>query len=173
MKQLRNNLISLILAVFVVNAAIPTMVAAAEMGSLPTGDQQDLTLVESVDGKLFHYSDIKVKPHRVVNMVLTAYSSTPGQTDDDPFTAASGKRVYDGMVAVNGLPFGTKIKIPALFGEKIFTVHDRMNARYGPTRLDIWMNAPIKEVRSFGVKRAVVEIYFPESPIKVARNSSI
>ncbi|MCX6780103.1 MAG: 3D domain-containing protein [Candidatus Magasanikbacteria bacterium] len=173
MKQLRNNLISLILAVLVVNAAIPSMVAAAEMGSLPAGDQDNLTLVESVDGKLFHYSDVKIKPHRVTSMVLTAYSSTPGQTDDDPFTAASGKRVYDGMVAVNGLPFGTKIKIPALYGEKIFTVDDRMNARYGSTRMDIWMNAPRNEVLKFGVKRAVVEIYFPESPIKVAKNDSI
>lgn len=173
MKQLKNNLISLILAVLVVNTAIPTMVSAAQMGSLPSGDSEGLTLVESVDGKLFHFSDVKVKPHKVVNMVLTAYSSTPGQTDDDPFTAASGKRVYDGMVAVNGLPFGTKIKIPALYGEKVFTVDDRMNSRYGSTRMDIWMSAPIKEVRAFGVKRAVVEIYFPEAPIKVAKSDRI
>ena len=77
------------------------------------------------------------------------------------------------MVAVNGLPFGTKIKIPALYGQKIFTVDDRMNARYGSTRMDIWMNAPRKEVNAFGVKRAVVEIYYPESPVKVAKNDSI
>lgn len=170
MNKLKNNLISLILAVLALNMATPVMVSAAQMGSVPAGDAKDLTIVESVDGKLFHFSDVKVKPHRVVNMVLTAYSSTPGQTDEDPFTAASGKRVYDGMVAVNGLPFGTKIKIPALYGEKVFTVDDRMNARYGITRMDIWMNAPIKQVRAFGVKRAVVEIYLPESRIKVAKS---
>ncbi len=173
MNKLKNNLISLILAVLVLNMAMPGLVSAAQIGILPNDNQESLTLVESIDGKLFHSSDTKAKPHKVMKMTLTAYSSTFDQTDEDPFTAASGKRVYDGMVAVNGLPFGTKIKIPALYGEKIFTVDDRMNARYGSNRMDIWMNAPRKSVDAFGVKRAVVEIYFPESPTKVAKADSI
>ncbi|MBI5221605.1 MAG: 3D domain-containing protein [Candidatus Magasanikbacteria bacterium] len=152
---------------------MPNLAQAAQISISSKEDPQNLTLVESIDGKLFHSSDVKVKPHKVMKMTLTAYSSTFDQTDDDPFVAASGKRVYDGMVAVNGLPFGTKIKIPALYGEKIFTVDDRMNARYGSNRMDVWMNAPRKLVDAFGVKRAVVEIYFPESPIKVAKNDSI
>jgi len=173
MNKLKNIVISLVLAVLAFNVAVPEVASAAQLSLLTKESQEKLTLVESIDGKIFHTSNIKVKPHKVMNMVLTAYSSTPDQTDDDPFVAASGKRVYDGMVAVNGLPFGTKIKIPALFGEKIFTVDDRMNARYGSTRLDIWMNAPRKEVNAFGVKREVVEIYYPEAPIKVAKNDSI
>jgi 3D (Asp-Asp-Asp) domain-containing protein len=99
-------------------------------------------------------------PDKVVRAVITAYSSTPDQTDDSPFIAASGKRVYDGMIAANWLPFGTKIKIPRLYGDKIFTVDDRMNARYGYGRLDIWLDAPRAEVKKFGVKRVEVEVYY-------------
>lgn len=173
MNKLKNIVISLVLAVLAFNIAVPEVASAAQLSLLAKESQEKLTLVESIDGKIFHSSDVKVKPHKVMNMVLTAYSSTPDQTDDDPFVGASGKRVYDGMVAVNGLPFGTKIKIPSLYGEKVFTVDDRMNARYGSNRLDIWMNSSRKTVNAFGVKRAVVEIYFPESPIKVAKADSI
>lgn len=107
-------------------------------------------------------------PDKVVKAVITAYTSTPDQTDGDPFTAASGKRVYDGMVAANWLPFGTKIKIPALYGDKVFTVDDRMNPRYGYGRMDIWLNAKKAEARKFGVKRVQVEVYYPEE--KLARS---
>ncbi|MGD0976760.1 MAG: hypothetical protein ABR875_00475 [Minisyncoccia bacterium] len=68
---------------------------------------------------------------------VTGYSSTPDQTDASPFIAADGAHVYDGMVAANFLPFGTKIKIPEYFGDKVFTVEDRMNKRYNQ-KIDIW-----------------------------------
>jgi len=113
------------------------------------------------------------KPDKVVKGVLTAYSSTIDQCDSDPFIAASGKHVYDGMIAANFLPFGTKIKIPALFGDKVFTVDDRMNARYGYGRMDIWMDAPRAEVNAFGVQRTDVEIYFVEKTTKVAKIKSL
>ncbi|MFH1292304.1 MAG: hypothetical protein ABIH87_03850 [bacterium] len=100
------------------------------------------------------------KPDKVVRSVITAYTSTPDQTDDSPFIAASGKHVYDGMVAANWLPFGTKLKIPELYGEKIFTVDDRMNSRYGHGRMDIWMDAPRAEAIQFGVKTVDVEVYY-------------
>ncbi|MDO8499095.1 MAG: hypothetical protein Q7S66_00340 [bacterium] len=99
-------------------------------------------------------------PDKVVSTVFTAYTSTVDQTDDDPFIAASGKRVYDGMVAANWLPMGTKVKIPSLYGDKIFTVDDRMNARYGYGRMDIWLDTTKAEARKFGVKRADIEVYF-------------
>lgn len=105
------------------------------------------------------------EPDKVVNAVITAYTSTVDQTDDDPFIAATGKRVYDGMIAANWLPFGTKIKIPALYGDKIFTVDDRMNARYGYGRLDIWLDTSKAEARKFGVKRVEVEVYYKEKEI--------
>jgi len=91
-----------------------------------------------------------------IEVEITAYSSTESQTDSTPFIAASGKHVYDGMVAANFLPFGTKIKIPELFGDKIFIVDDRMNKRY-QNRVDIWYantNSAIK----FGIQKAIIEI---------------
>jgi len=41
-------------------------------------------------------------------------------------------------VANNGLPFGTEIRIPELFGEKVFSVQDRMHWRKGGYHFDIW-----------------------------------
>lgn len=99
------------------------------------------------------------KPRRVVTVVATAYSSTPDQTDDSPFIAASGKHVYDGLIAANWLPFGTQVRMPELFGDKIFTVDDRMNERYGYGRIDIWFDAPRATLMLFGVKRAKMEIF--------------
>lgn len=102
------------------------------------------------------------KPNRTMKAVITAYTSTPDQTDSSPFIAASGKRVHDGMIAANGLPFGTIIKIPSLYGDKEFIVEDRMNARYGLGRMDIWLDTTKKEALKFGVKRVMVEIYYPD-----------
>ncbi|MBP6942724.1 MAG: 3D domain-containing protein [Candidatus Buchananbacteria bacterium] len=98
------------------------------------------------------------KPTRTMEVSMTAYSSTPDQTDDSPFITANGTRVKDGIVAANFVPFGTKIKIPELYGDKVFTVTDRMNSRY-QSRVDIWMNTR-QEAIQFGVKRSVtIEIY--------------
>ena len=88
--------------------------------------------------------------------VLTAYSSTPDQTDDSPFITASGTFVHDGIVAANSLPFGTKILMPELFGEKIFTVEDRM-AQKNYHKIDVWFPSTDKAM-NFGVKRAKILI---------------
>ncbi len=99
-------------------------------------------------------------PDKKANAVITAYTSTVDQCDEDPFIAAGGKRVYDGMIAANWLPLGTKVKIPSLYGDKIFTVDDRMNARYGYGRMDIWLDTSKAEAKKFGVKRVEVEVYY-------------
>jgi 3D (Asp-Asp-Asp) domain-containing protein len=89
-------------------------------------------------------------------MWVTAYSSTPEETDDTPFITASGTRVRDGIVATNELPMGTKIKIPAAYGDKIFTVEDRMHARM-KNKIDIWM--PEKHLaRKFGITRTEIVV---------------
>lgn len=113
-------------------------------------------------------TDKKIKPSisptpkvdlRLINthtVTATAYSSTPDQTDDTPFTTASGTTVRDGIVATNFLPFGTLIRIPDLFGDKIFVVEDRMNRRY-TTRVDIWF--PERELaKIFGIKTIKIEV---------------
>lgn len=127
-------------------------------------DKKEQVLSQKVEDRMFFPS--YTAPDKVVAAVITAYSSTVDQCDDDPFIAASGKRVYDGMIAANFLPLGTKVKIPSLYGDKIFTVDDRMNARYGYGRMDIWMDAPRSVVNAFGVKRVDVEIYYEEPAIK-------
>ena len=87
---------------------------------------------------------------------ITAYSSTPDQTDDTPFTMASGKHVYDGAIAANFLPLGTKVRIPEIFGDKVFTVEDRMNKRF-QDRMDIWMESRV-EALNFGMNYLIVEV---------------
>ncbi len=104
-------------------------------------------------GSAFPYVTVKT-----VKMLVTAYSSTPDQTDDTPFLTASGKHVADGIIANNKLPFGTKVKIPELYGDKIFTVEDRMHARMGNNHLDIWF-PQYSQAKNFGAKYDVsVEI---------------
>lgn len=95
--------------------------------------------------------------HKIMRVVLTAYSSTPDQTKpDDPFTMASGKRVYDGAIAANFLSFGTRVKIPEISGDKIFTVEDRMNRRFSE-RIDIWF--PERRLaKLFGIQEAEIII---------------
>ena len=95
------------------------------------------------------------------NVVITAYNSEVGQCDASPCITANGfnvcKHGKEDTIAINGLKFGTKVRIPALFGQKVFIVRDRMNSRYGPDRADIWMISK-KEAISFGVKYAQMEI---------------
>lgn len=97
------------------------------------------------------------EPVRKMRIMITAYSSTVDQCDGDPFTTANGSQVKDGIVAANFLPFGTKVKIPEYFGDKIFSVEDRMNQRYF-YNLDVWMETRA-EARTFGVRYLEVEIY--------------
>lgn len=94
---------------------------------------------------------------RVERVTATAYSSSFDETDGDPFTTASGARVRDGIVAANGLPFGTKLRIPDYYGDRVFTVLDRMNSRYGRGRVDIWMPSKA-EAKEWGVRSIRIEV---------------
>lgn len=99
---------------------------------------------------------------------ITAYSSTPDQTKSygSPFITANGTRVHNGVIATNVLPFGTKVKIPALFGDKIFTVEDRMAARKKNV-FDIWMYSR-EAALDFGAHYAeVVVVASGPSPISL------
>jgi len=87
---------------------------------------------------------------------LTAYSSVPEETDDSPLITATNKTVRDGFIAANFLPFGTKVKIPEFFGNKVFVVEDRMSRRKTDF-MDVWM--PSKEkAAQFGIHRAEVVV---------------
>jgi len=85
---------------------------------------------------------------------VTAYSSTPEETDDTPFITAKGTPVRRGIVATNLFPFGTLLKIPALFGDEIFVVEDRMHIRK-ENFVDIWMPSK-EEAINFGIHYAQI-----------------
>lgn len=94
---------------------------------------------------------------RKINVIITAYSSTPGQTDDSPYVTAAGTWVKEGIVANNLLPFGTRIKIPELYGNRIFIVEDRMNWVKGNYHVDIWFPS-YSEAVNFGAQKTYIEI---------------
>lgn len=87
---------------------------------------------------------------------LTAYSSSPDETDSTPFITASGERVREGIVATNFLPLNSTIQIPELFGDKIFVVKDRMHHRK-TNFVDVWMPSK-EEAKEFGIHETKILI---------------
>jgi len=100
---------------------------------------------------------IPEKSVRAMRVVVTAYSSTPWETDEDPFITAAGTWVRDGIVANNYLPLGTKIRIPQLFGDKVFVVEDRMSWKKSNHHIDIWF-PDYWQAKEFGAKNTYIEI---------------
>ncbi|MFA5188130.1 MAG: hypothetical protein WC460_02070 [Patescibacteria group bacterium] len=98
---------------------------------------------------------------RTVNVPVTAYNSLPGQTDSTPCLTANDFDLcannQQNVIAANFLPFGTKVRFPDYDPNTIYTVQDRMNARYS-YRADIWMK-DIALARQFGIKTLKMEIY--------------
>ncbi len=74
----------------------------------------------------------------------------------NPMITASGTRSREGIVATNFLPFGTKIRVPSIFGDRVFTVEDRMSSRFTNT-IDILVKTQVEAI-NFGTKRAYIEI---------------
>jgi 3D (Asp-Asp-Asp) domain-containing protein len=91
---------------------------------------------------------------------MTAYTSEVAQTDSSPCTTANGfnvcKHGIEDTVAANFLPFGSKVKIPDLFGDRVFIVRDRMNSRYSE-RVDVWMKSK-PDALQFGVRTARIVV---------------
>lgn len=98
----------------------------------------------------------KRDPRRTMYIVVTAYNSEVGQTDDTPFITAFNTHVRDGIVATNFLPKGTIVRFPEVYGDKEFVVEDRMNKRYY-YHMDIWMEKKSEAV-NFGSKFLKMEI---------------
>jgi len=93
---------------------------------------------------------------KTVFVIVTAYSSTPWETDDTPHITASGTYVRDGIVAANFLPFGTKIRIPQIFGDKVFVVEDRLSPQK-KYHIDVWFPS-YEEALHFGAHLTYIEI---------------
>ena len=101
----------------------------------------------------------KASVNKELVVEATAYSSTIDQTDDTPFIAANGTYVHDGVVAANFLPFGTLIKIPEIYGDKIFIIEDRMHRRF-QKRIDIW----------FPDRQSALQFGYQELKIQILEN---
>ncbi len=101
---------------------------------------------------------IPVVKSQPLDVWVTAYSSSPDETDDTPFVTASGSTVRDGVAAANFLPIGSKFRIPKVFGDKVFTVEDRMNSRYNNVQIvDVWMGSKEQAI-DFGKKPLKIEL---------------
>jgi len=124
-----------------------------------TTSTNDSTIRSGAVTSVANPSDSKVRTKKAVKTYIvsaSAYSSSVDETDDTPFITARGTYVRDGIVAANFLPFGTVIKIPAIYGNKIFVVEDRMNSRYN-LNVDLWF--PSKELaKQFGRKTITIEV---------------
>ncbi|MCX6794988.1 MAG: hypothetical protein NTY31_03345 [Candidatus Falkowbacteria bacterium] len=105
-------------------------------------------------------SSTEMKVIRTSTHTITAYNSEAGQTDDSPCITANGYDVCangeEDTIAANFLKFDTKVKIPELFGDRIFVVRDRMNKKH-PNRVDVWMVEKSDAIQ-FGVKVAKIQV---------------
>lgn len=144
---------------FVFTMLVPQTVSA---GPIDTINSLVDRVVASFEPNTFPVAGDRL-PVKTIKVVSTAYSSDVWQTDSTPCIPASGydlcahyEKYGEGdTVAANFLPLGTKVRFPELYGDKIFIVRDRMNARYGYGRIDIWMPEYL-EAKNFGVKRGLV-----------------
>ena len=127
---------------------------AMSAGKLSENIENDLATIKGVALVSANLPLIGVS--RVYETIVTAYSSSVDETDSTPFLTASGEYVRDGIVAANFLPFGTRIRIPEVFGNKIFIVKDRMAAKHAE-KVDIWFQS--KDLaKTFGKKKLNVEV---------------
>ncbi len=95
---------------------------------------------------------------------LTAYTSRVGETDSDPFIAANGEYVYDGLLACSReYPFGTKV----IINDRTYTCGDRMaqkndhavNLSLKKPRFDIWMES-LADARQWGRRSVTVTVLY-------------
>ncbi|MDP2663982.1 MAG: 3D domain-containing protein [bacterium] len=117
-------------------------------------------LLFAQDNALLPVSDPTAPDPKVVSrvpVIVTAYSSSVWETDSDPFVTAAGTWVRDGIVANNLLPFGTKVRMPEIYGDKIFVVEDRMNRKKGNYHFDVWFPS-YWEAKEFGAQQTYIEI---------------
>ena len=149
--------------IYAVSVANPSLTIVSELESEDSLNLQNNVFLQPTCFSANDCSDEetqqvkKVLVQKKMNKVtVTAYSSTPDQTDDSPFITANGTYVYDGVVAANFLPFGTKVKFPEMYGDKFFIVEDRM-AKKNSHKMDIWMPSRSLALQ-FGVKSLAFEI---------------
>lgn len=110
---------------------------------------------------------------------VTMYNAVKSQTDLTPCITADGTNLcqtststkmintsstffmvsnsdsYPKVCAANDLPFGTIVDIDGLGS---FTIHDRMNKRYGSKNIDCFIPS-VSDAKKFGAQTRVVTVY--------------
>ena len=139
-------------------SSLTNFISSSDQKDTDDTESQDLNMLQDSSLVSIHSPVIteKTKVLKILTLSASAYSSTPDQTDSTPFITACNTHVRDGIIAANFLPFGTKIKIPDIYGDKIFVVEDRMNRRYWH-KIDIWF-PDRQSALEFGLKTVKIEI---------------
>lgn len=160
-----NHVFGLVLVALVINLTLPNtkIVKAQTVPTSDSGNSHSVIVQPPASRDQISLPTLPTVPDKppVVKKTLvvraSAYTSTRAETDSDPFTTASGTKVKDGIIAMNGMPFGTKVRLPEAYGGKIFVVQDRMNAKWGTRRIDIWMPNRHQAI-DWGVRTVKIEI---------------
>jgi 3D (Asp-Asp-Asp) domain-containing protein len=98
---------------------------------------------------------------RTLTVTATAYTSSPGETDDTPNIAAWGDTLAPGMkvIAVSrdllelGLVQGAEVTIDGLDGR--YVVLDKMHPRWNE-KIDIYMGENVKKARNWGRREVTI-----------------
>lgn len=134
--------------------------AQISLGSISKSDVMEVNAQKIADEIPVATTTPQYKVIRTSTHVMTAYNSEVGQTDESPCITANGfnvcKHGVEDTIAANFLKMGTKVRIPDLYGDRIFIVRDRMNQKH-PNRVDIWMKDRTSAIK-FGVKTAKIEV---------------
>lgn len=163
LKQHANQgLLALTMLGMIVHITLPSSAQTASLNPTSVRAQESIesllgTFIQMPVAPVSLPKAFDAEPSYRITVPITAYSSEVGQTDSTPFTTASQTHVRDGIVAANFVPIGTRIRIPELYGNKIFVVEDRMNARYDK-RVDIWMEETV-DARNFGKVVTTIEVF--------------
>jgi len=159
----------LVLIAFIINMTIPQAVKAEPI-FFSTSFKQEVAIAstKSLDILTVKFDEYENRinqlknqaPIKTYEVVATAYSSDVAQTDSTPCITANGFNVCqhgeEDVIAANFLPFGAKVRFPELYGDRIFTVHDRMNQRYY-YRIDFWKTSRNRAI-TFGKRLVKVEV---------------
>jgi 3D (Asp-Asp-Asp) domain-containing protein len=135
-------------------------IMAYQQETISKFEEDPIVAVQNNSLKGTSQSNAEYEIKEEIFVLMTAYSSSIWETDNevenDPFITASGSWVHWGTVAANFLPFGTKIRIPFVYGDEVFEIKDRMNARK-KIQIDIWQPSR-EQALDFGVKMGYIEI---------------
>jgi len=121
----------LILTIIIVITSIAFVWAINHWAKVPEEEQKEISLSSYLIAQAPPY----LFTEHSIRATLSAYNPVEEQCDSTPDITASGRKVREGYIANNCLPFGTIVKIEG----KYYEVQDRMNKRYSCEYFDILM----------------------------------